>query len=111
MLCPHCKVKTKKPEKLLRLHPSVQKSLTGTTFYQAVGCQECNGTGYLGRTAVFEIMPITEEVAAAVNKHASARELKEIACKEGMHTLQDTALVKLKAGTTTIDEVLRETDF
>jgi type IV pilus assembly protein PilB len=110
-LCENCKKKGKPSDKLERFPPSARKSLAKTVFFNAVGCPECNGTGYLGRTAVFEIMPITPDISDAVNRRASARELKEIACKEGMHTLQDTALVKLRQGITTIDEVLRETDF
>jgi len=73
------------------------------------GCKVCNGTGYKGRIAVYEIMIFNDELKEFVLNGASTLELKREAIRQGMKTLRMSALTKLKEGMTSIDEVLRVT--
>jgi general secretion pathway protein E len=73
------------------------------------GCFECRGTGYLGRTGIFEILPVDEAIKALVLRGADAPEIKREAVKNGMRTLRQSALRKLAEGTTTFEEVVRVT--
>jgi type IV pilus assembly protein PilB len=67
------------------------------------------GTGYKGRIAIYEVLKITEEVKEFILSGASALELKREAIRQGMKTLRQSALLKLKQGITTIEEVVRNT--
>jgi type II secretory ATPase GspE/PulE/Tfp pilus assembly ATPase PilB-like protein len=78
-------------------------------LFKGIGCTKCRGTGYFGRIAVFEVMPISEEIRSLIHKNAGAQDIKKQALKEGMHTLRESAIAKMKAGITTVEEVLRVT--
>jgi len=73
------------------------------------GCHECRGTGYLGRSGIFEILPLTRAIKDLVVEGADSPEIKRTAVKEGMRTLRQSALRKLAEGVTTYEEVLRVT--
>lgn len=73
------------------------------------GCDKCAGTGYKGRIAVYEVMPLTDELRELILSGASSAELKRKALKLGMLSLRDSALNRLKEGVTTVEEVLRVT--
>ncbi len=73
------------------------------------GCQKCSGTGYKGRIALYEVMPMYEEIKELVLNGASAAEIKRVAMKAGMMTLRASALMRMKEGVTTIEEVVRVT--
>ncbi|HVT19270.1 MAG TPA: ATPase, T2SS/T4P/T4SS family [Thermoanaerobaculia bacterium] len=73
------------------------------------GCFECRGTGYLGRTGIFEILPIDDAIKNLVVRGSDAPEIKREAVKNGMRTLRQSALRKLAEGTTTFEEVVRVT--
>ena len=72
-----------------------------------VGCDECRDTGYLGRTGVFEVMPMTEALQKLVQDGALAADLKRAAVADGMQTLRNAALDRALAGETSLEEVLR----
>jgi type IV pilus assembly protein PilB len=76
---------------------------------QGKGCTRCSGTGYKGRIALYEVMVMGEELKEFVLNGASAAELKKEATRLGMMTLRASALMRLKEGTTTVEEVLRVT--
>ncbi len=78
-------------------------------YYKGAGCPHCNFTGYKGRVGIYEVMPITPTIRRMIVEGASADELRAQAIKEGMITLRQDALMKLKAGITTIEEITRET--
>ncbi|UCF66245.1 MAG: type II secretion system protein GspE, partial [Acidobacteriota bacterium] len=78
---------------------------------KGIGCSSCNNSGYKGRVGLFEVMEISEEVREMILTGCSALELKRRAVEEGMVTLRRSGLEKIKAGVTTIDEVVRETVF
>ncbi len=77
--------------------------------FRGRGCPECNNTGYSGRIGIFEVMPVTREVERLILSRGSSQDLKEQAKTEGMLTLRDAAIEKLKKGITTVEEVLAAT--
>jgi type IV pilus assembly protein PilB len=79
------------------------------TVYKGAGCGTCNNTGYKGRVGLYEVMECTDNVRQLVLEGASALELKRISIDDGMLTLRQSGLQKIKDGMTTIDEVVRET--
>ncbi len=76
---------------------------------QGKGCDRCSGTGYKGRTALYEVMPMYDELKEFVLNGASAAEIKREAARLGMLTLRASGLARLKEGVTTVEEVLRVT--
>jgi type IV pilus assembly protein PilB len=81
----------------------------GDEFYEPVGCELCHQTGYKGRTGFYEVMPISAEIREMIIRGAATPEIKRQAVKEGMLTLRMDALLKLKQGITSAEEVLKET--
>jgi type IV pilus assembly protein PilB len=73
------------------------------------GCEKCGNTGYKGRLGLFEVMDITEDMRELILSGASAVELRRKAIEEGMITLRQSGLQKIREGLTSIDEVVRET--
>jgi type IV pilus assembly protein PilB len=76
---------------------------------KGAGCEKCNQTGYKGRVGLYEVMEVTDDVRELVLVGASALELRRKAIEEGMITLRQSGLRKIKDGLTSIEEVLRET--
>jgi general secretion pathway protein E len=77
--------------------------------WEAVGCDKCGHTGYTGRTGVYEVLPITEEIRRLAIRNADASEIKRAAVEQGMRTLRDDGAAKVISGISTIDEVVRVT--
>jgi type IV pilus assembly protein PilB len=80
-----------------------------TVVQHGKGCQTCNNTGYKGRVGLYEVMEITDELRELILVGASALELKRKAMESGMITLRRSGLIKMAAGLTTMEEVVRET--
>ncbi|HET7871190.1 MAG TPA: type IV-A pilus assembly ATPase PilB [Terriglobales bacterium] len=78
-------------------------------IYKGRGCSTCNGTGYKGRTGLYEVMEVDDEIRELILIGASAVELKKKAIERGMLTLRRSGLIKVKDGMTTLEEVARET--
>jgi type IV pilus assembly protein PilB len=76
---------------------------------RGAGCDKCNKTGYKGRVGLYEVLEVTDELRELVLVGASSLELRKKGIEEGMITLRQSGLRKVKAGTTTIEEVARET--
>ena len=87
-----------KPEEFQNIH-----------LYKGTGCKNCNHTGFKGRIAVYEVMPLNENLKELILKGASSTDLKKEAIKCGMSTLRSSAINKMKQGLTTIEDVLRIT--
>ncbi len=79
------------------------------TAYHGRGCKNCFNRGYKGRTALFEVLTVNEEMRALISKRASSDAIRNLACQRGMMTLAECGIEKMKAGITTIDDVLRVT--
>jgi type IV pilus assembly protein PilB len=109
VICDNCRGPAELPPQAL-LDIGVAREDVGTfTCFQGVGCPQCNGTGYRGRIALYEVMPISEELRDLVLNGASAPEIKRFAVVLGMKTLRQSAITKLKEGVTTVSEVVRVT--
>ena len=78
-------------------------------LYEAVGCINCSDTGYSGRVGLYEVLPLSEEIREMILNRCSSAEIKAQAVKEGMLTLRNDGVMKLKDGITSLEEVLRET--
>lgn len=83
-----------------------QQGETEVTLYRAVGCSHCHGTGYRGRTGVFELLPVDDSVRQMIVDGAGTEMIRAYAVEQGMKTLYQDALTKLVAGITTVEEIL-----
>ncbi|WP_353683930.1 type IV-A pilus assembly ATPase PilB [Thermodesulfovibrio sp. 3907-1M] len=108
-LCENCKKEQKYSKDSLIKLGFPEDRIEGLKIYEAKGCPECNQTGYRGRMALYEVMPIKEEIRELILTGASAREIKKEAVKLGMLTLRQSGIRKIMAGITSIEEVLRVT--
>jgi len=111
VICPECKQQVEVPPQVLIDLGVSPKEVSDFVVYKGTGegCKLCSGTGYKGRLAVFEVMEINEELKEFILSGASALEIKREAIRQGMMTLRQSALVKLKDGITSIEEVVRNT--
>jgi type IV pilus assembly protein PilB len=108
-ICPKCKEEVEVHPEAVRELGLTPEDVAGIKFYSGKGCPNCNNTGYSGRQGVFEVMPASPTIRRMILDRASTAELRKRAIQEGMLTLRQDALMKLGKGTTTIEEVLRET--
>jgi len=110
-ICDNCKEPVEaSPETLKSLGVEPADISTGFPCFHGRGCENCNGNGYRGRVAVYEVMVMHEVLKEAILKDASAIEIKREAVKLGMSTLRMSALQKVRDGLTTIEETIRVTD-
>lgn len=108
-ICSHCKERVVlSPEVIERLGLS-KEEVNATTFFKGRGCDDCSNTGYRGRTAIYEVMSVTDPIRELILQKVPAGEIKEKARALGMRTLRENAIRKLKQGITTAEEVLRVT--
>jgi len=104
-LCPACRrarMANEQEKKLLGLSPFNEQ-----VVYEPVGCEECGGIGYKGRTAIYEIMPITNKLRSHIHGRVTADDLKEVAVSEGMNTLKMAAAKKVMEGITSCAEMIK----
>lgn len=109
-LCDRCKLPiSPKADVLERLGwtDADQERPEPATFFAAAGCAACKDTGYVGRFAIHEVMPVTDRVADAITEWAPPAEIEEIAVAQGMITLHRDGLLKAAAGLTTLEELHR----
>jgi type IV pilus assembly protein PilB len=92
-----------------RLIRRICKDCKTMKTFKGKGCATCNNTGYKGRIGLYEVMEITDEIRELILIGASALELRKKAVDDGMITLRESGLHKIRAGVTTIEEVVRET--
>jgi len=108
-ICPHCiETYSVDTEDLKRMgFPVTEKG--EVELKRGKGCHQCRGTGYLGRCAIFEIFPMSEQLKKLVAGKAPDSELRQVAIREGMTTLREDAWAKVRKGVTTLEEALRVT--
>jgi len=112
VLCPKCKEAYElPPESLERLQIPVGTISGPITAYKPVGCPACNNQGYKGRIGVFELLVVTDEIRKLILDRAPAREIAEVARKQGMVTMLEDAVSKVLQGITSMHEALRVIDF
>ncbi|MFP2912841.1 GspE/PulE family protein [Pyxidicoccus sp. 3LFB2] len=104
-LCPHCRTEMPlTPEEAVRLDAA---GIPRGTFFGPVGCERCEGSGYLGRTAIYEMLVVTPAIREAVNAKVPSTRIQEIAVSEGMVPLLAAGVERARAGLTTLREVFR----
>lgn len=108
-LCNNCKMPEVMPEDVRQELLRLGAKEISAQIYQPSGCRECNHTGYRGRLAITEFMPMTENVRRLIIKKSTAQDLMNAARREGMHTLYEDGLMKVNKGQTALSEVLRVT--
>ena len=106
-LCPACKKPRAVDHAFLEKVGFPMERLADGTIYEPVGCEECRGTGFRGRTGVYELIVINDNIRPLIIARASANDIKAAALRDGMHTLRDDGWDKVLKGVTTIEEVLR----
>ncbi len=122
-ICPHCRQDMEiPPDKIAEIKSTLgpiydmieerwKKEGKKITMPKIVGCDKCNNTGYLGRIAIYEVMPITEKISKLVVEKASASDIQKEAIAEGMLTMKQDGYVKVLEGVTSMDEVLRVAQY
>ncbi len=108
-ICENCKEPFEPNEVQLRELGLTEDMIKGKKFYYGRGCDRCNNTGYRGRTGIFEIMTLNDEIRDLIMNRASTNILRVAAQKAGMKLLRDSGLATIYDGVTTIDEVVKET--
>jgi len=104
-LCRKCAIPHKLPEGALLDIGFLKEELPGLTILQAKGCDACNGTGYKGRIALYEVMKVTEDIRDLILSRAQSREIKKKAIEQGMLTLRQSGLTKIRNGITSLEEI------
>ncbi len=109
-ICPHCKESfTMRTTELGTLGIDLGTDKDMITLSRGTGCPRCRGTGYLGRTAIFEILPFSDSIRKLTTSKADESAVRQKARQEGMVSLRENAMLKLKEGITTYQEALRVT--
>jgi type IV pilus assembly protein PilB len=108
-VCSNCKIEQPMPLQALMQAGFSAEMAKDCVPTKGKGCEKCNNTGYKGRVGLYEVMDVTEELRELVLVGASGLELRRKAIEEGMLTLRQSGLRKVKEGLTTIEEVARET--
>jgi len=108
-ICVHCKERYEPTEDMLMQLNLTREDVRDKSFFYGKGCDKCNNTGYRGRTAVFEIMQMSDRIRELLSQRASTAAIRQIAREQGMRTMRESGLLKIFDGVSTIEEVVRET--
>ncbi len=109
IICPHCKTTVRYPESYIvesGLNPDEWRDFP---FSEGVGCFECGGTGFRGRTAIHELLDLSERIREAILDKRAASEIKRFAREEGMTFLRESAIEKVRFGISTLKEINKVT--
>jgi type II secretion system protein E len=110
-ICPHCKAEQKVERDYLRRIGFPEEEIKTTKFMRGAGCEECRQLGYQGRLAIYELLVLNEILRPLILSRAASSTIAQRAVEEGMRTLRVDGWNKVKAGITTIEEVLRVTQI
>jgi len=109
-LCQNCKTLVNKTDRdELESMGFSKKEIPNLKIYGPKGCSKCTGSGYKGRIGLYELMEVTDEVAKAINANVPEDQLRKTAIQEGMVTLRDSGLTKIREGVTSVEEILKRT--
>ena len=107
--CESCKAPVQVSPQMLRNLGVPEEDVPSYSCFKGKGCPTCGNTGFKGRVALYEVLPVKEEVRELILQGASASEIKREAMRLGMKTLRQAALTKLREGVTTVEEVMKTT--
>jgi type IV pilus assembly protein PilB len=105
-ICPACKEPAVYPEKIFKDLGIDVGYFEGVQLYKGRGCERCKGSGYAGRVAILEVLPISHEIHRMIVQRSSAQEIGKVAVEEGMKTLRVAGLDKVREGISTLEQVL-----
>lgn len=108
-ICQKCKKEISYDPELIKELGIPEEEIPSMKFYKGEGCEVCNNTGYKGRIGIYEVMTISPRIREMILNHATSDRIREVAKEEGMHTLREDGIRKIKKGITTLEEVLRVT--
>src|ERR1043165_512111 len=108
-VCPECKHEVTYSEAFLVESGLDPRDFRGKTFWEGAGCIDCNGTGFHGRAAISELLDLSDRIRGMILDRRPASEIKKAAKEEGMNFLRESALLKVKEGTTTLREINKVT--
>jgi type II secretory ATPase GspE/PulE/Tfp pilus assembly ATPase PilB-like protein len=108
-ICPHCRKPAEVNDALVEDSGLTRDMVRGVKLFEGAGCLECNGTGFLGRTAISELLDMSDNIRALILERRPAAEIKRAAKAEGMTFLRESALERVFAGVTTLREVNKVT--
>ena len=108
-VCEACKRPVEVSQELLEESGLNPAAWGDVTFYEGTGCPECNQTGYRGRTAIGELVALSDHIRELILEKRPTSEIRRVACQEGMVTLREAALEKLRQGVTTLKEINKVT--
>jgi type IV pilus assembly protein PilB len=108
-ICDKCREEITIPEEEFRRVGVKPESVAGIKFFKGKGCEACHKTGYKGRLAVFEVLPVSASIREIIFSKGTLNQLKAASREAGFKTIREAAIMKWKAGHTTLDEVLGET--
>jgi len=106
-ICPNCKEEISPNDFQIEYLMKKGIDTSKTIFYKGAGCCECNDTGYKGREAIFELLPLRHEIREMIIKGKPAYKIKEKAIELGFQDLREKGFSKVKEGITTLDEWFR----
>jgi type IV pilus assembly protein PilB len=106
-LCVHCRRQYTPPADVLRSLGISEADAASIPFYKAVGCDQCNHTGYRGRIGIYEVMRVTDKLRRLIASRAPEEQVRDAAIAGGMVSLGEDGLAKVKSGITTAEELLR----
>jgi len=109
VLCTHCKHPVSHPPEVLRKYGLSEEQCATADFHDAKGCKECNGLGYIGRSAIVELLEMNDELRERIAEKSPVSELKKLARDNGTIFLRQSALEKVLRGETTFREIDRVT--
>ena len=109
MICGNCRKPLHYPDQVLIESGLNLDQYRDFTFYEGEGCLECNGTGFRGRTAIHELLDLSDHIREMITERRPTSEIKRAALDEGMTSLRESALAKVFAGTTTLKEINKVT--
>lgn len=102
-----CKEPATTPEAAMLQAGFPEAELDGSWLpYKPIGCERCKGSGYKGRVGIYQVMPISEEIQRIILRHGTAMDIADQAVRDGVRTLRQSGLVKVRQGLTSIEEVL-----
>src|SRR5712691_2670876 len=109
MICEVCKRPAEIPPELMEESSLAPAEWRGVTFYEGAGCPQCNHTGFRGRTAIGELLLLSDRIRDLILAKRPSSEIRNVAREEGMVTLRETALEKIRQGITTLKEINKVT--
>jgi type IV pilus assembly protein PilB len=109
IICPHCKTRVRYPEEYLIESGFKLEEWRDFAFYEGAGCFECGGTGFRGRTAIHELLDLSEKIREMILARRPTSEIKRFAREEGMTFLRESAIDRVKNGITTLKEINKVT--